>query len=53
VFDAAWSLFLDLPDNGWSFTDCTSFVLMENLDILHALSFDRNFSEAGFGVLPS
>src|SRR5438093_254704 len=32
VFEAAWSLFLERPDKRWSFTDCTSFMLMENLD---------------------
>jgi predicted nucleic acid-binding protein len=52
VFQAAWSLFLERPDKHWSFTDCTSFALMENLDLRKALAFDRNFAEAGFAVLP-
>jgi predicted nucleic acid-binding protein len=52
VFDAAWALFADRPDKRWSFTDCTSFVLMDRLDIRTALSFDRNFVEAGFATLP-
>ena len=52
VFEAAWSLFLERPDKRWSFTDCTSFVLMENLDLRKALAFDRNFVEAGFAVIP-
>lgn len=52
AFDAAWELFRDRPDKAWSFTDCTSFVLMERLGIRKALAFDRNFLEAGFAALP-
>ncbi len=52
VFEAAWDLFGERPDKQWSFTDCTSFVLMERLGIHRALTFDRNFREAGFAVLP-
>ncbi len=52
VFEAAWSLFVERPDKGWSFTDCTSFVLMEHLGLRKALTFDRNFSEAGFAMVP-
>lgn len=52
VFDAAWDLFLQRTDKEWSFTDCTSFVLMERLGIRKALAFDRNFLEAGFAALP-
>lgn len=51
-FEAAWELFCRRPDKHWSFTDCTSFVLMERLGIRKALTFDRNFREAGFAVLP-
>ena len=50
--DDAWALFLDRPDKLWSFTDCVSFVLMDRLGIRSALSFDRNFREAGFATLP-
>jgi uncharacterized protein len=52
VFEAAWELFRERPDKVWSFTDCTSFVLMERLGIRKALTFDRNFREAGFAMLP-
>ena len=52
AFDAAWDLFRDRPDKEWSFTECTSFVLMERLAIRKALTFDRNFREAGFAALP-
>ncbi len=52
VFEAAWSLFVDRSDKEWSFTDCTSFALMESLGIRKALSFDENFRQAGFATLP-
>ncbi len=48
----AWALFLDRPDKLWSLTDCVSFVLMDRLSMRTALSFDRNFQEAGFATLP-
>ncbi len=50
AFEAAWKLFVRRSDKRWSFTDCTSFVLMENLDIRKALTFDANFRQAGFAT---
>src|SRR5213594_42433 len=52
AFAAAWKLFVRRSDKRWSFTDCTSFVLMENMDLRKALAFDRNFVEAGFAMIP-
>jgi len=52
VFEAAWERFQEREDKSWSFTDCTSFILMESLDIRRALSFDDNFRQAGFAVSP-
>ncbi|HKZ64009.1 MAG TPA: PIN domain-containing protein [Thermoplasmata archaeon] len=39
-------------DKRWSFTDCTSFVVMRELGIDRAFSFDRNYEQAGFTRLP-
>jgi len=39
-------------DKRWSFTDCTSFVVMRDLGIATAFGFDRNFEQAGFRRLP-
>jgi len=52
VFAAAWKFFARRSDKRWSFTDCTSFVLMENLELRKALAFDRNFVYAGFAMIP-
>ncbi len=51
-FDRAWALFLERQDKRWSFTDCTSFAFMEHRGFRKALTFDRNFSQAGFTPLP-
>ena len=52
AFEAAWKLFVRRSDKRWSFTDCTSFVLMENLGIRKAVTFDANFRQAGFAMFP-
>lgn len=39
-------------DKFWSFTDCTSKVIMEILDIKQAFSFDKNFEQMGFEKRP-
>ncbi len=40
------------PDKLWSVADCTSFVVMRALAISSAFTFDRDFAQAGFTVLP-
>lgn len=52
-FERSVDLLLAHEDKRWSLTDCTSFVLMQELQIGDALTFDHNFTEAGFRVLPS
>jgi uncharacterized protein len=49
---AALSLFQKYADQGVSFTDCVSFVLMKNHSIPSAFAFDRHFLIAGFDVEP-
>jgi len=46
-FTRAWSTFVQFSDKGWSFTDCTSKVIMERLDISIAFSFDEHFEQFG------
>jgi uncharacterized protein len=48
----AWNLFLARPDKDYSFTDCTSFVLMQRLGLDRAIALDTDFQQEGFSVLP-
>lgn len=49
---AAWALFERRPDKAYSFTDCTSFVLMRRERIVQAVALDAHFSQEGFAVIP-
>lgn len=51
-FLAALEMFQRHTDKRWSFTDCTSFAMMKELEIKTAFAFDRNFEEAGFVRVP-
>jgi predicted nucleic acid-binding protein len=44
---AAWRLFKRYSDKRFSFTDCTSFVVMERLGLTHAFAFDEHFDQTG------
>lgn len=44
----AWHRFRDRPSKGYSFTDCTSFVVMDRLGTEQVLSTDSDFTRAGF-----
>ena len=44
---AAWELFKKYDDKKFSFTDCTSFVAMDRLGLLHAFAFDEHFEQMG------
>lgn len=46
--EEAWRLFMKRRDKSYSFTDCTSFVLMRRLKIQHCLFLDRHFQQEGF-----
>ncbi|NVM23340.1 MAG: PIN domain-containing protein [Desulfobacterales bacterium] len=50
----AWDIFVQYEDKGFSFTDCTSFAIMERLKIDTAFAFDDHFSQYGkFVVIPT
>jgi uncharacterized protein len=52
-FDHAVDLMLAHGDKRWSLTDCTSFVVMRELEVGNAFTLDHSFSDAGFRVLPA
>lgn len=47
-----WQLFQQYDDKSYSLTDCIFFVVMTQLNIRTALSFDNHFVQAGFEKLP-
>lgn len=51
-FEKARGLFFRYRDKNFSFTDCTSFVVMRELKLTHAITTDRHFRQMGFQMLP-
>jgi predicted nucleic acid-binding protein len=45
--ERAWIIFSTYRDKRWSFTDCTSRVIIERLNIKTACTFDQHFREFG------
>ena len=43
----AWDVFVRFADKDWSFTDCTSKVVMEGLGVSTAFAFDQHFRQFG------
>lgn len=50
-FREAVDLYEARPDQRWSVTDCSSFLVMREMDITEALAHDLDFAQAGFAVL--
>lgn len=49
----AWRIFQRYDDKGFSFTDCTTFAIMERLKIPAVFTFDEHFKQYGrFKCLP-
>ena len=51
-FENARQLFFQYRDKDFSFTDCTSFAIMRELRMTHAITTDRHFRQMGFHMLP-
>jgi uncharacterized protein len=47
IFEAAWRIFRDFAEHDFSFTDCTSFALMQSLGLESAFTFDSHFARYG------
>lgn len=47
-FISAWDMVKKISDKSWSFTDCTSFTMMKEMNIKRYLGFDEHFTQAGF-----
>jgi uncharacterized protein len=51
LFERGWELYRHRPDKAWSFTDCISFVVMNDRNLREALTGDQHFEQAGFVAL--
>ncbi len=50
--DKARAIFFSYRDKEFSFTDCTSFVIMRELKLTTALTLDEHFRHMGFETIP-
>ncbi len=46
-----WVLYCQRPDKEWSLTDCISFSVMTQQQIMDAFTSDHHFEQAGFRIL--
>ncbi len=51
LFQEALELYLQRVDKAWSLTDCSSFLIMQEMGLTEALAHDKHFSQAGFVAL--
>jgi len=51
--ERAKQILFQYTDKDFSFADAISFAVMERLDIRRAFTFDRDFAQYGFTVLPA
>ena len=50
-FSDALALFAQRLDKTWSLTDCASFLAMQERNVGEALTYDKDFEQAGFKAL--
>lgn len=51
IEEAAWQLFKRYDDKDFSFTDCTSFVIMRDQQTREAFTNDHHFEQMGYHIL--
>lgn len=53
IASESWQIFEQFNiDKQWSFTDCTSYVVMKQRGIAEAFTLDRHFAQMGFTKYP-
>lgn len=53
IEEEAFDIFKKYTDKDFSFTDCTSFATMKQLNLNAAFTFDKHFQQIGFEILPA
>lgn len=51
AIELAWEIYEKYQDQKFSFVDCISFAVMQQLNIKKAFTFDKHFSIMGFNIL--
>lgn len=51
LYRRGFQLFQERSDKEWGITDCISFVIMKDRNLMDALTTDEHFKQAGFKVL--
>jgi predicted nucleic acid-binding protein len=51
LFDRAVKLYSPRMDKEWGMTDCISFTVMQDMEVIDALTTDDHFRQAGFRAL--
>jgi len=51
LFDCAVSFYSSRLDKEWGLTDCISFVVMQERDLIQVLTTDHHFEQAGFQIV--
>jgi len=51
LFDRAVKLYPSHKDKEWGMTDCISFIVMQGMEVIDALTTDDHFRQAGFRAL--
>lgn len=52
IEEKSWEIFKKYADKEFSFTDCTSFAIMEQEAISTAFTFDKHFQQFGLQIVP-
>jgi uncharacterized protein len=53
LFENALEIYEKFDDKTWGLVDCISFVAMKERGLTNVLTFDRDFTEAGFDSIAS
>jgi uncharacterized protein len=51
LFNDGFNLYRQRQDKAWGITDCTSFMVMQDHQLIEALTTDDDFIQAGFRAL--
>lgn len=51
LFEKGLEFYEKYDDKKWSLVDCISFVVLSENEVTEALTFDRDFGQAGFVVV--